>query len=203
MNTTKQKRVALYARVSTNSQTSDNQLQELRQVAERMNWLVVSEYVDEGISGAKGREQRPAFDRLIKSANRREFDLIASWSVDRLGRSLQHLVSFLGEIQAKGVDLYLHQQSIDTSTPAGKAIFQMCGVFAEFEREMIRERVISGIKRARVNPNPLKKTHGRPRVSSEVEHKIMELKKSNPKLGMIKIAKQLGVGVGTVQRVLN
>ncbi len=133
------KRVAIYARVSTNGQSVTNQLRELRQVAKRQGWKVVGEFMDRGVSGAKGRAHRPQFDKLCQAATRREIDLIMSWSVDRLGRSLQHLVTFLGEIHAKGVDLYLHQQGVDTSTPAGKALFQMCGVFAEFERAMIQE----------------------------------------------------------------
>ena len=143
------KRVAIYARVSTSGQTVKNQLQELRKVAERHGWEVVNEYKDRGISGAKGRDRRPQFDAMLKAANRREFDVIMSWSVDRLGRSLQHLVEFLQDVHAKGVDLYLHQQNIDTSTPSGKAMFQMVGVFAEFERSMIRERVMAGLARAR------------------------------------------------------
>ncbi len=142
------KRVAIYARVSTNGQSVNNQLRELRQVAKRQGWKVVAEFMDRGVSGAKGRAQRPQFDKLCNAATRREIDLIMSWSVDRLGRSLQHLVTFLGEIHAKRVDLYLHQQGVDTSTPAGKALFQMCGVFAEFERSMIQERVKAGLKRA-------------------------------------------------------
>jgi len=124
------KKVALYARVSTDRQTTENQLIELRAVAERHGWMIVGEYVDQGVSGAKGRDQRPEFDRLLKDASRKKFDLIASWSVDRLGRSLQDLVAFLSEIHAKKVDLYLHQQGMDTTTPAGKALFQMMGVFA-------------------------------------------------------------------------
>ncbi|TDJ62803.1 MAG: recombinase family protein, partial [Proteobacteria bacterium] len=109
------KRVAIYARVSTNGQTVTNQLRELRQVAKHQSWKVVAEFIDRGVSGAKGRAQRPQFDKLCQAATRREIDLIMSWSVDRLGRSLQHLVTFLGEIHAKGVDLYLHQQGVDTS----------------------------------------------------------------------------------------
>ena len=106
-------------------------------------------YQDVGISGAKGREKRPGLDAMLKGVTRRDFDLGAAWSVDRLGRSLQDLVATLGELQAKGVGLYLHQQGIDTTTPAGKALFQMLGVFAEFERAMIREHVMAGLRRAR------------------------------------------------------
>jgi DNA invertase Pin-like site-specific DNA recombinase len=192
------KRVAIYARVSTDTQTTENQLQELRAVAERMGWIVIGEFVDQAISGSKGRDKRPAFDKLMLGASRKDFDLVAAWSVDRLGRSLQHLVGFLGEIQAKNVDLYLHQQGIDTATPAGKALFQMCGVFAEFERSMIQERVKAGLARVKAEGKIL----GRPKVSIETEDKVLELRRLNPKLGMMKIAKELGVGVGTVQRVL-
>ena len=129
---TKLKRVAIYTRVSTDGQSVANQRRELLAVAERRGWEVVQEYTDHGISGAKDRDKRPAFDRMLKGATRREFDMIAAWSVDRLGRSLQHLVAFLGEVHGAGVGLYLHQQALDTSTPAGEAMFQMCGVFAQF-----------------------------------------------------------------------
>ncbi|MGP8439953.1 recombinase family protein [Paraburkholderia fungorum] len=191
------KRVALYARVSTDAQTTENQLVELRAVAARAGWEVVAEYVDKGVSGSKGREGRPQFDRLLKAASRREFDMIASWSVDRLGRSLQHLVSFLGDIQAKGVGLYLHQQALDTSTPSGKALFQMCGVFAEFERAMIVERVKAGLQRAVKDGRTL----GRPQVSQKVADRVLALREQG--MGMLKIAKTLGCGVSTVQRILS
>lgn len=143
------KRVALYLRVSTDQQTIENQRCELRTVAGRHGWQIITEFADEGISGAKGRDRRPGFDKLYKAIARREVDLVAAWSVDRLGRSLQDLVGFLGELQAKGVDLYLHQQGLDTSTAAGRAMFQMLGVFAEFERNIIVARVRSGLARAR------------------------------------------------------
>jgi DNA invertase Pin-like site-specific DNA recombinase len=131
------KRAAIYARVSTRNghQDPETQLLALRRVAERAGWQVVEEYVDHGISGAKGRDKRPAFDRLMKDATRRRFQVVMAWSVDRLGRSLQDLVAFLGEVHAQGVDLYLDRQGVDTTTPGGKALFQMMGVFAEFERE--------------------------------------------------------------------
>jgi DNA invertase Pin-like site-specific DNA recombinase len=192
----KTKRAALYARVSTDRQTTDNQLNELRAVAERMGWEVVSEYVDRGISGAKGRDQRPQFDAMLTAVTRREVDIIAAWSVDRLGRSLQHLVSFLDELQGKRVDLYLHQQGIDTTTAGGKALFQMCGVFAEFERTMIQERVLAGLKRARAAGKRL----GRPMVGPIIEAKVRALRRKGK--GMIAIAKAVGCGVGTVQRIV-
>src|ERR1700752_928148 len=143
------KRVGIYIRVSTDGQTTENQRRELEAVAARSGWEIVGFYEDAGISGAKGREKRPGFDRLLKDATARKINMIAAWSVDRLGRSLQDLVGFLNELQALGCNLYLHQQALDTSTPSGRAMFQMCGVFAEFERSMIVERVNAGLKRAK------------------------------------------------------
>jgi DNA invertase Pin-like site-specific DNA recombinase len=161
-----------------------------------MGWQIVGEYVDHGVSGSKGRDRRPQFDALCKGAVRREFDIVMAWSVDRLGRSLQHLISFLGEVQAKGVDLYLHQQGIDTTTPAGKAMFQMCGVFAEFERAMIQERVKAGLARAVARGKKL----GRPPVSAKIEDEIRAARKEGK--GIRKIATEIGVGVSVVQRVV-
>jgi DNA invertase Pin-like site-specific DNA recombinase len=190
------KRVAIYTRVSTDGQSVENQRRELMAAAERHGWEVVHEYSDHGISGAKDRDQRPAFDRMLKGATRRKFDMIAAWSVDRLGRSLQHLVAFLGEVHAAGVDLYLHQQSVDTSTPAGKAMFQMLGVFAEFERSMIVSRINAGLKRARANGVTL----GRPKIDAKTEASIQRAL-SKGDMGILKIAAAHGVGGGVVQRI--
>ena len=187
--------VALYLRVSTDGQSVDNQRLALQEAAVRHRWRVVAEFVDRGISGAKGRDQRPGFDRLLTGIARREFDVVAAWSVDRLGRSLQDLIAFLGEMHAKEVDLYLHQQRLDTSTPAGKALFQMLGVFGEFERAMIRERVNAGLARARAKGVQL----GRPRVPEDVEAAIRAGLASG--MGIRKVAAQLGVGTSTVRRV--
>ena len=139
------KRAVLYLRVSTIEQTTANQERELREIASRMGCDIVKVYKDHGISGAKGRDKRPGFDALCRDAAQRKFDMVMAWSVDRLGRSLQDLVGFLSELHALGIDLFLHQQGLDTTTPAGKAMFQMMGVFAEFERSMIRERVRAGL----------------------------------------------------------
>ena len=190
-------RAAIYARVSTaNGQTPENQIRQLRRVAKKAGWQIVEEFIDHGISGAKSRDKRPAFDQLCKVAARREIDVVMAWSVDRLGRSLQNLVAFLGELQASGVDLYLHQQGVDTTTPAGKALFQMMGVFAEFERAMIRERVMAGLERAKAKGKKL----GRRPISPKVEKAIK--RKRAQGLGMDRIARELGVGKGTVQRVI-
>jgi hypothetical protein len=125
------KRVAIYLRVSTTGQTTANQQRELEAVANRHGWEVVQVFADNGVSGAKGRKERPGLDALLKGVARRDFDMVAAWSVDRLGRSLQDLIEVLSDLHAKNVDLYLHQQGLDTSTPSGRAMFQMMGVFAE------------------------------------------------------------------------
>ncbi len=195
-------RVAIYARVSTtNGQTPENQIRELREVAGLHGWDVVAEYVDHGVSGAKGRDQRPEFDRLSRAITRKEFDMVLAWSVDRLGRSLQDLVSFLSEVHAKGVELYLHKQGIDTTTPAGKAMFQMMGVFAEFERAIIRERINAGLARARETGTKSGRAIGRPKVvTREMEKAIRSGRKQGQSLR--KIAQTVGTSLRTVQRVL-
>jgi DNA invertase Pin-like site-specific DNA recombinase len=193
---TRFKRAAVYLRVSTsNGQTTENQRRDLMAAAKRHGWRVAKVFEDAGISGAKGRDLRPGLDAMMAGLARREFDIVAAWSVDRLGRSLQDLVTFLGEIHAKRVDLYLHQQGIDTTTPAGKALFQMVGVFAEFERAMIRERVKAGLARARAQGKQL----GRPRVGSKTEQLIRSALAAGK--GIVSTARTLGVGVSTVQRI--
>ena len=186
------KRAVLYLRVSTLDQTTANQERELREIADRMGCEIGKVYKDHGISGAKGRDKRPAFDALCRAATRREFDVVMAWSVDRLGRSLQDLVGFLSELHALRLDLYLHQQ-----TPAGKAMFQMMGVFAEFERAMIQERVRAGLARAKSEG----KRHGRPRIAPELEARIRKALATPGRPGVRKIAEQFGVDPGTVQRI--
>ena len=189
------KRVALYLRVSTTDQTIENQRRELEAAATRHGWNVVSVFSDEGISGAKGRDKRPGLDNLLKAVSRKDVDLVAAWSVDRLGRSLRDLVGILSDIHSKSVDLYLHQQGLDTSTPTGKAMFQMMGVFAEFEREMIRERIAAGLARSRSEGTKF----GRPRVSAERESMVKTLLSEGYSYGRVSRAAKVGVSV--VQRV--
>ena len=129
---------------------------------EARGWRIVEEFGDKGISGAKGRDKRPGFDRLLKAVTTRKIDVVAAWSVDRLGRSLQDLVSFLAELNAVGCDLYLERQAVDTTTPAGRALFQMLGVFAEFERSIIQKRVKAGMARARKHGTKSGKPIGQP-----------------------------------------
>lgn len=188
---------AIYSRVSTDDQTVENQLMVLREIAVRKGMTVVAEFNDEGISGAKGRDKRTGFDNIIKGAVKKDYDTILVWSVDRLGRSLQDLVSFLNEVHSVGCDLYIHQSGIDTSTPSGKMMFQMCGVFAEFERGMIQERVVLGQTRAKQQGKHI----GRPTNLNEgLVHSIKYMKEQG--VGIRKIAKDLSVGVGTVYKVL-
>jgi len=189
------KRVGIYLRVSTKEQSTENQLRELRQVAERAGWDVVRVFEDAGISGAKGRDQRPAYDALLKAVVRREVDMVAAWSVDRLGRSMQDLVAFLSDLQGYGADLYLHQQALDTTTPSGRALFGMLAVFAEFERAMIRDRVNAGLSRAKSAGKRL----GRPTVPDATADRVRELRASG--MGILKVASTLGIGVSAVQRI--
>jgi DNA invertase Pin-like site-specific DNA recombinase len=190
------KRIAIYLRVSKSRQDTDNQRRELEAVAKRSGWHVVSVFEDAGISGAKGRDKRPGLDAMMKAVNAKEFDMVAAWSVDRLGRSLTDLLGILQGLHDKGVDLFLHQQSLDTSTTAGKAMFQVLGVFAEFERGIIRERINAGLARAKENGIKL----GRRKVRRAVEDRILSLRKSG--MGMLKIGRTVGVGTSVVQRVV-
>ena len=193
----KNKRVGIYLRVSTAEQTVENQRQDLLRVAEQRGWQIVGEYVDHGISGAKGRDKRPAFDKLTKAAAAGTLDMVAAWSIDRIGRSLSHLVELMEELKEQGVGLYLHQQNVDSSTAAGKATLSMCGVFAEFERSILLERIHAGIARARSQG----KRFGRPTsITPAIERRILELRAQG--LGKLKIAKLLGLGSGTVQRIV-
>jgi DNA invertase Pin-like site-specific DNA recombinase len=198
--TTKISRVALDARVSTDRQSTENQLRELRQAADRLGWVVAGEFIDHGISGAKGRKDRPRLDALLKGVARKDFDVVAAWSVDRLGRSLVDLVGLLHELHSTGVDLYLHQQGVNTTTPAGRALFGMMGVFAEFERGMIQERVRAGLARAKAKGTKSGNPIGKPMVGTHIEDRVRALRAEG--LGMLKIAKQAGCGVSVVQRVI-
>src|SRR6185369_13042819 len=183
----------------TVDQTTANQERELRAVAERAGWEVIKVYRDHGISGTKGREKRPAFDALHRDAARRQFTVVMAWSVDRLGRSLQDLVGFLSELHAANIDLFLHQQGLDTTTPAGMAMFQLMGVFAEFERSIIQERVRAGLRRAVDEGKQL----GRPRIAAAMESRILAALKARKDTGdsVRKIAARFGVDPSTVQRI--
>ena len=204
-----EKRAALYVRVSTDHQSVENQVRELKQIAGRRGWSVAEVYRDAGISGAKGRDQRPGLDALLKDAGRRKFDVVMAWAIDRLGRSLIDLLGTIQHLEAVGVDLYLDQQAIDTTTPTGKLLFQMTGAFAEFERSMIRQRVRAGLgvikeKIARdgkftSKAGKVRRRLGRPGAEP---HKIdlarHELAKGT---GIGKTARLTGLGTGTVHKL--
>jgi DNA invertase Pin-like site-specific DNA recombinase len=189
------KRAAIYLRTSTTGQHTENQRLELERVAKRRGWTVAEVYEDFGISGSKGRDKRPALERLLKDANRRRFDVAMAWSIDRVGRSLSDLLATIQHLEAVGVDLYLDQQNIDTTTPTGRLLFQITGAFAEFERSMIRSRVNAGLARARAQGKRL----GRRPVNEAVVKRIRD--KLATGAGILKTAKALGVGTGTVHRV--
>lgn len=188
-------RAAVYLRVSTDGQTTDNQRLALATVAERRGWEVVRVYEDHGISGAKGRDKRPGFDAAMKDALRRRFDVLAVWSIDRLGRSTATVSTALAELDAAGVAIYADREGMDATTPHGRAMLQMAAVFAELERGMIRERVNAGLTRAKAAGKVL----GRPKVSNATEGAIRAALATGA--GILKVAKQLGVGASTVQRV--
>jgi len=190
------KRVGIYVRVSTNDQTTTNQLMDLQRVAEQRGWHVFNVYSDQGISGAKGRDKRPAFDRMCIDAAQGNIDMVAAWSIDRIGRSLKHLVGFMSELKEYGCGLYLHQQNVDSSTAAGQAMLSICGVFAEFERSIIIDRVNAGLARAKAEGKVL----GRPRVVAAVEREILKLRRQG--IGIVATAKLVGVGTSVVQRVV-
>lgn len=190
-------RCAIYTRVSTGSQETSNQLHTLREIAKMKGLTIVKEYTDDGISGAKGRDQRKGFDELLKGATRKEFDVILVWSVDRLGRNLQDLISFLNEIHSVGCDLFIHQSGIDTTTPTGKMMFGILSVFADFERSMITQRTRAGMERAKREGKKI----GRPsNLNDGLKQSILYMRSQG--LGIRKIATDLKVGVGTIYRVL-
>lgn len=189
------KRCGLYVRCSTDQQTVENQIRILTDVAEKAGWTIVRVFEDQAISGAKGRDQRPGYDALLKAVHRREVDIVAAYAVDRLGRSLTDLVAFLSDIQARGCDLYLHQQSVDTSTPSGRMLFQMLAVFSEFERELIRSRVRAGIARARAKGA----VFGRPSLSPDRVERVEKALKDGQSIRAV--AKATGTSTASVQRI--
>ena len=189
------KRCGIYLRVSQDTQTTENQLRVLNEVGERAGWTIVAVFEDAGVSGAKGRDKRPGYDALLKAISRREVDMVAAWSVDRLGRSLSDLVAFLSDIQNRGCDLYLHQQAVDTSTPSGRMLFQMLAVFAEFERAIITSRITAGLDRARAKGVQF----GRPNLSLDRRTKVQ--KALDDGLSIRQVAKATGVSTASVQRI--
>jgi DNA invertase Pin-like site-specific DNA recombinase len=191
-------KVVIYGRVSTSDQTTDNQIYKLKEIIEINGWNQVDLYVDEGISGTKGRDKRPEFDRMCKDMVRRKFNRILVWDVSRLGRSLQHLVEFLNDVNSLGINLYIHQSGLDTSTPSGRMMFQMVGVFSEFERSMISERVKLGLQRVQKQGRRL----GRPKtVTGELRDKVCHLLDQGRSYNFIN--RELGTPKSTISRIKN
>lgn len=188
-------RLALYARVSTRTQKSNPQLTELRRYARARKAKVVEEFVDHGLSRAKDR--RPALDRLLAGARRREFDAVAVTKLDRLARSVRHLTTVSGEFEALGVDLIVVDQGLDTSTPTGRLAFNMIGAIAEFERDLIKERVTAGLRAAVRNGTKL----GRPaKADRRMRDRIVRLARAGKTHR--EIADLTDTSKGTVHRVL-
>ena len=190
-------KVALYCRVSTLDQTIDNQLLELRDHCSRMGWEIVKEYADEGLSGTLSRDKRPAFNEMIKDAYRKRFDLVVCWDISRIGRSMKELVMFLSDMKDREIGICSVRQGFDTSTTMGEMMFQFVGILSSWEREMIRERTLAGLERAKSEG----KTLGRRKVTNDtMTAKIIELR--NDKKSIRAIASEVGVSVGTVSKTL-
>lgn len=188
------RRIAVYARVSTmNGQNPELQLAEIREYAARRGWEIAGEYVDLGVSGSK--ESRPRLNRMIQDAHRRKFDAVVCWKLDRLGRSLKHLVTTIEDLAAYGVSFVSLRDNLDLSTPSGRLMMHIIGAMAEFERELIRERVTAGIQAARRRGARL----GRPRTYVNPT-KVAEMRAAG--LSWRAIAMRLKIGTGTACRAL-
>ena len=191
------KKVGIYTRVSTLDQTIDNQLIELRDHCSKMGWEVVKEYADEGLSGTLSRDKRPALNSLIKDAYRKRFDSVVCWDISRIGRSMKELILFLSDMKDRGIGICSVRQGFDTSTSMGEIMFQFVGILSSWEREMIRERTLAGLERAKREG----KTLGRRKVTNDtMTAKIVELRTA--KKTIRQIASEVGVSVGTVSNTL-
>ena len=192
------RKVAIYSRVSTLDQTIDNQLLELRDHCSKMGWEIVKEYADEGLSGTLSRDKRPALNSLIKDAYRKKFDSVVCWDISRIGRSMKELVLFLSDMKDRDIGICSVRQGFDTSTSMGEIMFQFVGILSSWEREMIRERTLAGLDRARSEG----KTLGRKKViTDEITSKIVKLRSIGRAIR--DIASEVGVSRGTVSNVLN
>lgn len=190
------KRVCLYVRVSSTRQTVENQIQVLREYSDRCGYQITQIYSDNGISGSKGREDRPGLDQMLKDGVKRKFEMVLVWSVDRLGRSVSHLVEVMNELNELKIDLYFNQQSLDTSTASGRMVFGIFASIAEMEKSIISERVSAGLARAVSQGKKL----GRPTKMNEGMKSAVKLLREKG-MGIKQISKQLQIGVGTVYSV--
>jgi DNA invertase Pin-like site-specific DNA recombinase len=190
------KRVCLYSRVSTLTQSVEPQLQELRLTAERMGYVIVEEFIDNGISGAT--QSRPALDAMMKMAYQKRFDMVMCWSVDRMGRSLGNLIQLLNELSALKIDLFFQQQAIDTTTPTGKMMFSILGALGSYERELIKSRVKSGLALAKKNGVKL----GRPTtINKGIKEALFMLRDKG--IGVRESCRRLGIGCGSYYKIIS
>ena len=191
------KRVAIYARVSTDKQQTSNQVLVLKEIAERSGYNIIQIYEDKGISGSKGREDRPSLNQMMKDATHRKFDMVMCWSIDRLGRSISHLIEIMNELNGLKIDMFFSQQSIDTTQSSGRMLFSIMGAIGEFEKSLIKERVLAGLDRARKNGTKL----GRPsNMTDGLKSAILILKDKG--LGVRETCRKLGIGCATYYKVV-
>ena len=191
------KRVAIYARVSTDKQQTSNQVLVLKEIADRSGYNIIQIYEDKGISGSKGREDRPALNQRMKDATHRKFDMVMCWSIDRLGRSISHLIEIMNELNGLKIDMFFSQQSIDTTQSSGRMLFSIMGAIGEFEKSLIKERVLAGLDRARKNGTKL----GRPsNMTDGLKSAILILKDKG--LGVRETCRKLGIGCATYYKVV-
>jgi DNA invertase Pin-like site-specific DNA recombinase len=189
------KRVAIYARVSTKEQDCTRQLVELNEVAENHGWKIVDQYVDEGISGSK--KSRPELDRMMKDAISRKFEMVATLELSRLGRSVKNMCEIVDLFKSKNIHLFVKNQNLDTSTTVGEFFFNIINSVAQYERDLISERVVSGLNNAKRKGKKLgRKTN----LTPTIEQRIRQMKSEN--IGLKKIAAECAVGVKTVRSVL-
>jgi DNA invertase Pin-like site-specific DNA recombinase len=189
--------VAVYLRCSTEGQDTTNQVIPLREYANRMNYRIVNEYCDHGISGSKSRNDRPALNEMMKDAVKGKFSKILVYSIDRLGRNISHLIEILDDLGNMKINLFFLSQGIDTETHHGKMVFQLMGILAQWERELIKERINVGISRAKSQG----KHCGRPtNINESLVNAVMMLR--NKGMGIRKIATELKIGVCTTMKIL-
>jgi len=189
---TQKQMVAIYARVSTDKQKVDMQLRELRNFIKRSDWKVYREFIDQGYTGTNTK--RPAFIEMMSEAQKRKFDILLVWKLDRLSRSLKDLINTLDELGHAGINFISYDNNLDTTTPTGKLVFQIIGAVAEFEKDIIRERVVAGLENAKQKGKQL----GRPKIHDGILEKAKELRSQG--MSFRKIEKKLGVGEGTIRK---
>jgi DNA invertase Pin-like site-specific DNA recombinase len=193
------KRVAIYCRVSSSHQTTENQILELRSISNRLGYIITEEYVDNAISGTKSRADRPALDKLLNDGHKNRFDMVLCYSICRMGRNVSNLVEILSTLQSLNIDMYFVQQGINTENSAGRMMFSIFGALAEYERELLKDRIAISKHVAKLNGKKL----GRPSSVSGNEGMISAVKLlRNQGLGIKTIAKNLQIGVGTTMSIL-